>query len=97
MLSELKKIEKPAGPLAGLVLPENLQLDPHKYASQIEALGEHLDDTIRTAKFQYRDHKVLVRGIQEDFRVFLDDKQVCECVYGNLYNINEELFKLLVQ
>ena len=55
-----------------------------------------ITDFVREKEFSYRGHKVKARGIPEDFTIFLDDEQVCEIVYDEIYNDNKALVMFLL-
>lgn len=95
MLNELSKVE--IAPSFQNPEPTN-KFSLWDYQGALFALGDGLDDEkdVREVQFAYRNKKVVVRGIPEDFRILLDGQLVCECVYDNLYNVNEELVKELV-
>lgn len=50
----------------------------------------------RVINLTYRGKKLELRGIPEDFKVYLDNKLVGEVAYDNVYNYNIELIRELV-
>lgn len=95
MLKDLKEISP--------IKPSSVRDIPHydEYIEEIQELGKDLDNyQNREKKFEYKKDKVtynvVIRGIPEDFKIFLNDNLVCECVYRELFNVNLVLFRLLV-
>jgi hypothetical protein len=60
-----------------------------------EDLANQILETVRfagkTLYFDYKGTLVTVRGIEEDFKVYLNNKVVFECVYDTIYNIDHKL------
>lgn len=91
MLNELVKIVEPQED------PSEEVFYYDKYTAQIDSLGNDLNEETRKVQYSYKEGIVLVQGIPEDFKVFLNGVLVCECVYGHLENINKKMFILLVE
>lgn len=72
----------------------NYQFD--KLHCELLSLGVQLENApTREVVFDYKDSVLKIRGIPEDFRVFLNDTLVCECVYDNIYVTNQKLMEKL--
>ncbi len=86
MLNELKKIEDKPKPINQTSDYNSLELI---------TLGQHLA-YCNEAKFEYRGKIVKIKGIPEDFRIYLDGSMVAECVYDNVVSENHALVKELL-
>ncbi len=83
MLKDLKPKEKEA--------PVENTEEPF-FAEEFCSLGSHLEEN-HSVEFDYKGKTLRVSGINCDFKVLLDGNLVCEVVYDNIYNLNEELAK----
>ena len=66
------------------------QESPKQPIYPFEELGELLRGK-REEFLQINGESILVRGIPEDFKVYLNDEFVCESVFGSLYKENDDL------
>ncbi len=66
--------------------------EEHFSAYELLKLGDHLRND-SSVEFNYKGKTLTLRGIPEDFIIRLDGKKVCEVVYDEIWNLNEELAK----
>jgi hypothetical protein len=79
MFSEITKVEKPVAPVREE--KENL-LD--EYEKDLVALGNGLEENGGKLLYNYKGKTLCVKGIDMDFRVYLNDVFVCEIVMGHV-------------
>ncbi len=91
MLSELKKVELP-GKKESVKTPQG-DYNPE----QLLELASYIPDCGGVVLLTYKEHKVELRGVQEDFEILLDGKLVCDCIYDSIHNDNKELVNFLLK
>lgn len=91
-ISDLKPVTKEVRKLTN----KELEIQNQYYIDSELLQLESLKTDSRIDEFDMNGRNVKLQGIIEDFRVILDDKQVCEIVYGSVYHVNYELAKELL-
>jgi len=64
-----------------------LEMDLDEFLPLSEGLGSG------PIEFDYKGRSVMFTGIPEDFKILLDGRLVCEFIFGEWYNVNEDLAK----
>lgn len=70
------------------------------YREMLDKIKEHdfgIRDDVNHVTYAYRNHQVLVKGIPVDYKIYLDNKIVCEIVYNDIYVHDKTLLRLLME